>query len=417
MPDTADVVIIGGGVIGCACAYELSKRGASVIVVERGRVGYGCSYGNGGWIVPSHALPLPLPGALGKAARWMLDSTSPLYIKPRPSLELARWLLEFLSHANEKHLRYAAPILVRLATRSLERFEEFVAEHGAASIGYRQLGLIYACNSEKGLEGALREMTLIRSLGVPARELSAAEVREMQPALSGPLTGGVFYEKEAQAEPLRAVETMARLARQQGVTIREHDEVFDMAASEGEITSLNTTQGRILAGQYVLAAGSWTPLLARKLGIRVPIEAGKGYALIVGGFSPAVRLPTALVERKVGVTPRANGTVRLAGTMELAGLNESINTRRVEAIVRGARAFFQMPDSLTVHETWRGLRPCTPDGLPIIGRPEGWKNLVIASGHAMLGLTLSTGTAEMVAELIAGATPRIDPEPFRPSRF
>ena len=239
----------------------------------------------------------------------------------------------------------------------------------------------------------------------------------MQPALSGPLTGGVFYEKEAQAEPLRAVETMARLARQQGVTIREHDEVFDMAASEGEITSLNTTQGRILAGQYVLAAGSWTPLLARKLGIRAPIEAGKGYALIVGGFSPAVRLPTALVERKVGVTPRANGTVRLAGTMELAGLNESINTRRVEAIVRGARAFFQMPDSLTVHETWRGLRPCTPDGLPIIGRPDGWKNLVIASGHAMLGLTLSTGTAEMVAELIAGATPRIDPEPFRPSRF
>ena len=411
-----DVVIVGGGVIGCACAYFLTGRGVSVTVIEKGEVGHGCSYGNAGWIVPSHSLPLPMPGTLRQATRWLFQPDSPLYIKPRLDLDLIRWLTRFLSCATHRHLRHAVPVLAGLSRHSLDLFQDFVAAHGAEPIHFRQAGLLFACNSQKGLVKAREELEVVREAGVSGRELDADELRNKQPALTGPLTGGVWYESEAHAEPLATVEKLAELAARQGASIVPHTEVLNAETSSNTIKALHTSRGRIEGDRFVFAAGSWTPGLVSSLKLRVPIQAGKGYALIVEPFSPQLTIPTALVEKRIGLTPR-DGSVRLAGTMELAGLDESITPRRVEAIIRGAREFVNLPDPPKIHETWRGLRPCTPDGIPVIGPPKGWNNLVIAAGHAMLGLTMSMATGEMVADLCTGATPALDPAPFRPSRF
>lgn len=412
----SDVVIIGGGVIGCACAYFLTRRGVSVTLIEKGAVGHGCSYGNAGWIVPSHALPLPMPGMLRQVSKWLLRPDSPLYIKPRLDADLARWLLRFLSFSTHRHVRHAAPVLAGLARHSLELFQTFVEEHGAESIHFRQAGLLYACNAQSGLVKAREELEVVGELGVAGRMLDADELCEREPALTGPLVGGAWYESEAHAEPLKTVEKLADLAAKQGASIVPQTEVQAIETDGRSVTALRTTRGRIEGEQFVLAAGSWTTRLARPLKLRVPIEAGKGYALIVDPVSPELTTPTVLVEKRVGLTPR-DGSMRMAGTMELAGLDESITQRRVDAIVRAAREFVSLPQEPRILETWRGLRPCTPDGIPIIGPAKGWNNLTIAAGHAMLGLTMSLATGELVADLCTGDTPAVDPAPFRFTRF
>ena len=417
MAPKTDVLIIGGGVIGTACAYYLTQRDVRVTLIDKGPIGFGCSYGNAGLIVPSHGLPLPMPGAVRQALGWMFRPDSPLYIKPRLSWELARWLFRFLRSANERHLHYAAEVLVELARHSLALFETLGETEGVAEeIGFEKRGALYVCNSHGALDAVRHEMELVGSLGVPGRAVDAAELRQMQPALTGPIVGGTWFEHEAHAEPLKVVQTLARLAEERGATILPWTEVIDVQRRGRQIEAIRTTRGRLVADEYVLATGSWTPPLAHALKLRVPIQPGKGYALIVEPWSTSPTVPLFLVEPKVAVTPRA-GSIRLAGTMELAGLDEKISTRRADAIARGARLFLNLPDPPAVTETWRGLRPCTPDGLPVIGRTPQCENLVLAAGHAMLGLTLSTGTGQLVADLITNQQPRINPQPFSATRF
>ncbi len=416
MSQEAEVLILGGGVIGTACAYYLSDRGVAVTVLDKGAIGHGCSYGNAGWIVPCHAMPLPLPGALRQALRWVLRPDSPLYIKPRWSWEMARWLIRFLSCANERHLRYAAPPLVGLAQESLRLTEQFIAKHGPGDMGFHKRGLICACQSRTGLDAARHEMSVAQSLGITGRELGVDALRELEPAVAGQVVGGIYYPNEAHVEPLKFVEALARQAAQRGARFLPQTEVYRFECSDRRIEAVHTTRGRFVGNQILLATGSWTPLLARQLRLRVPIQAGKGYALIVEPFPPVPRIPMLLLEKRLAVTPR-EGSVRLAGTMELAGLNETITPRRVEAIVRGAREFLKLPENFEIRETWRGLRPCTPDGIPMVGRVESWDNLLLAAGHAMLGLTLSMGTGQLLADLCTARKPAVDPTPFRPSRF
>ena len=414
--DNSDVLIIGGGVIGAACAYFLTRSGRSVTLIDKGDVGHGCSYGNCGWIVPSHGMPLPMPGVPLQAFKWIFRKDSPLYIQPRLSLAMARWLLRFCLSANGKHLNHAVPALVELATHSLQIYKELATGDDVPDFGFKQRGLIYCAASRSGLAAARHELEIITPLGVRGREVDETELRCLEPAVIGPIVGGVHFEDEATVEPLKAVQCLATLAERQGARILPRTEMFAVETAGGRIQSVRTTQGRLGAGQYVLAAGSWTPPLARQLRLNVPIEAGAGYAVITEPFEPGPRLPLMLVEKKVCVTAR-DSSFRFAGTLELAGLNQAINPVRVDAILAAARSFLAVPDDVRITETWRGLRPCTPDGLPIIGRPPPWENLVIAAGHAMLGLTLATATGRLVSDLITGSDPLVDPRPFRPERF
>lgn len=411
-----EVLIVGGGVIGCAVAYYLSREGVAVTVVEKGRLGSGCSYGNAGWLVPSDITPLPAPGLIGQAARWLGDPDSPLYVKPRFDFEMFGWLAQFLSHANRRHMLRSAPRLAALQNLSLRLLKEFVNEYGAQSIAFEAKGVVYACNTETALATVLEESQLAAEYGVAFRSLSRKDIRTVEPALGRSMVGGVLYETDCHVEPLATVQQLARAASRYGAVMKPQTEVFGFERSGCRVRAVRTTRGRLTAGRVVLCTGSWTPLLTRKLGFPVPVQAGKGYALIVASPRPMPQRPLMLVEKKIAVTPRQN-TLRLCGTMELAGLDESVTFRRVTAIERGAREFLCLPTPLEPVEIWRGLRPCTPDGLPLLGPAPGFDNLFVAAGHAMIGLSTAAGTGRVIADLCLDRQPPLDLRPFALSRF
>lgn len=410
-----DVLIVGGGVIGMACAHELASRGAQVTVIEKGEVGHGCSYGNAGWITPCFAMPLPMPGMLMKAMSWLLDPTSPLYIKPEPRLSLVRWLFRFLWSMNNRHMQASVAALTEISKYSIDAYAKLHAENPGL-IGFERKGLLMAAQSRAGLKAAIREMELVAPHGIPGRAMGGEETRAFEPALTGKLEGAVYFPQEAHAEPLAVVKLLRELAERKGAVILSGTEVFDFKLSGNKVEAARTTRGDLHADQFVLATGSWSAAIGETLDLRIPVLGGKGYALIVKPFAPAPTHPIMLLEKKIAVTPRA-GTIRLAGTLELVDRDESITKRRVEAIVRGAREFMSVPEQPEVLELWRGLRPCTPDGVPIIGRSRRHPNLILATGHQMLGLQSAPGTGRLVADIALSKTPAFELAPFRAERF
>lgn len=416
MKKREDIVIIGGGIIGMACAYELSQRGAQVTVIDKGEVGHGCSYGNAGWVTPCFAMPLPMPGMLLKAMGWLLDPESPLYIKPSMSPSLISWLMRFLRSMNEPLMLQSIQSLVDISKYSLEAYAQ-LHEKYPNSISYEQKGLLMVSQTNAGLEAADEERRLVEPHGIPGSYLSADEVRKLEPAVVGDIKGGVYFPKEAHVEPLAAVRTLAEAAIQYGAKILPKTEVYDFVIENQQIKEILTTRGTIRADKFVLATGSWSPGLAKKLSLNIPVLGGKGYAIITNPLEIQPKIPLMLVERKIAVTPRA-GSLRLAGTLELVNpTDDSISPRRVNAIIKGASRFLKMPEKPEVLELWRGLRPCTPDGVPVVGYSSSYKNLFISAGHQMLGLQSAPGSARLAADLLLDETPMFDPRPFRADRF
>lgn len=411
----ADILIVGGGVIGLACAYELSRAGARVVLIDKSDPGYGCSYGNAGWITPCFAMPLPMPGMLFKSIRWLTDPESPLYIKPELSVTLFRWLLRFLLSMNRRQMMSSVQALTELSKISLKLYKD-LAQTTDKPFSFEQKGLFMVAQSADGLKYARNEMELVATQGIPGRLMGEEEARVFEPALTKRIKGGVFFNEEAHAEPLQVTQTLAHEAKKLGAQILSKAEVIDFQLDGNGIASARTTRGVFVAEQFVLATGSWSPRIAQTLALRVPVLGGKGYAIITDPLAPNPQRPMMLVEKKVAVTPR-NGTLRLAGTLELVNQDETFTTRRVEAIVRGAREFMNVPEKISFHEIWRGLRPCTPDGVPIIGRSKRYPNMILATGHQMLGLQSATGTGKLVADIALGRTTDLDPQPFRATRF
>ena len=411
----ADVLIVGGGVIGLSCAYQLSLAGARVILIEKSEPGYGCSYGNAGWITPCFAMPLPMPGMLLKSIGWLTDPESPLYIKPEMSMTLFRWLLRFLLSMNRKQMLSSVDALTAISKQSLNLYKE-LARITDKPFSFEQKGLFMVAQSEDGYRYAKTEMELVARHGIPGRIMGEEEARAFEPSLTKRIKGGVFFNEEAHAEPLQVTQTLAHEAQKLGAQIISKAEVIDFQLNATGVASARTTRGVFIADQFVLSTGSWSPQIAQTLELRVPVLGGKGYAIITDMLAPNPLRPMMLVEKKVAVTPR-NGTLRLSGTLELVNQDETFTTRRVEAIVRGAREFMNVPENISYREIWRGLRPCTPDGVPIIGRTARYPNLILATGHQMLGLQSAPGTGKLVADLALGRTTDIDPNPFRATRF
>lgn len=411
----SDILIIGGGVVGMSCAHELSRRGAQVTVIDKGEPGFGCSYGNAGWITPCFAMPLPMPGMLLKSIGWLLDPESPLYIKPAADPLLMRWLTRFLFSMTEKKMLRSVRALTEISKYSLNAYAELDREYNGA-FGFERKGLLMACQSQGGLDYAVQEMNLVAKHGVPGKTLTPDELRALEPAVTGPIVGGVYFPEEAHAEPLAVVRTLAEGAKRHGAKVISGAEVFEFKTEGGQVREARTTRGDFSADQFVMATGSWSHEIANQLSLDVPVLGGKGYALIVPPFDPAPKIPLMLVEKKIAVTPR-QGTIRLAGTLELVNQDYSITPRRVDAIVRGARQFLNVPEKPEVQEIWRGLRPCTPDGVPIIGRSSKFENLLLLTGHQMLGLQSAPGSARLAADLLLKQAPAFDPAPFRADRF
>jgi D-amino-acid dehydrogenase len=413
------VVVIGGGVIGVCSAYYLARAGADVTVVERGDVAAGSSYGNAGLVVPSHAVPLAAPGVLWRGLRWLANPESPFWIRPRLDPALASWLWRFQRHCTDAHVRRTMPVLRDLSQASLALYEELAALPGL-DFGFRRDGVLTVYRTAEGLAGGRHEAELLESVGIGAKLLDAAAARALEPALAPGITGGLHFPDDAHLTPDRFVRGLARVAAGLGVRVQTQTEALGFARAGRRLTAVETTRGPLSCDEVVLAAGSWSPGLGRALGVSVPIQAAKGYSVTYQAPPDGPRMPLLAAEARFAVTPmrtETGRTLRLGGTLELAGLDLSINRRRVDAIRRAARDYVRLPEEPPLVEIWRGLRPCTPDGLPLVGRPRAWDNLVLAAGHAMIGMSLGPITGHLVAALVAGEKPALDLAPLAPDRF
>ncbi len=406
------IVIVGGGVIGVCAAHFLAERGRKVTLLDAGAIGAGCSYGNAGLVVPSHSVPMAAPGVLSKGLKWMLDPESPFHIKFRWSLELWSWLRRFRAACREEAVRRAIPLLRDLSLASVRLYDELAGP----DCHYGRRGLLLVYRTPEGLEEGRHESELLRSHGLDSKLLDEPAVRAIVPALRPGVAGAVHFPDVAHLHPAKFVEGLARKAAERGVVFRPQTEVVGFERAGPRITKVRTTQGDLEADEVVLAAGAWSPRLARALDLRLPIQPAKGYSLTFRSPPSPPEVPMLLMEAKVGVTPMGP-VLRFAGTLELAGMDFSINERRVAAIRRGAAGYLEGTDSLELLEVWRGMRPCTPDGLPIVGRPAHLQNLVLATGHAMIGISLGPITGEIVADLVERKPPEVDLSLLSPSRF
>lgn len=409
-----DILVVGAGIIGASVGAELSRRGAKVCVIDKGTVGKGCSYGNAGWMTPCFAMPLPMPGMLIKSMKWLMNPEGPLYIKPSLSLDLAHWMYHFMKNMNAAQARRAVDALVVLSQKSLTEYEKLGQLH--PEIRFQQKGLMMVSRTPAGVAAAVEELDYVKNIGVSGKVLNGDDIQQMEPALKSPLLGGVYFDKEAMAEPYLVVQALAKEIRKNGGEILENCELQDMEISGNRIESVKTSQGTIRAKQIIMATGSWSKSMAKMMRLRVPILGGKGYAMIVPTLEKQPQYPIMLVEKKIAITPREN-TLRIAGTLELVDQDFSITQRRVESIKKGAREFLHLPEDLQVQELWAGLRPCTPDGVPLIGHHQNLNNLVLAVGHQMLGLQSGAGTGLLVADLVEGKKTFIDMSVVDANRF
>ncbi|MES2963950.1 MAG: FAD-dependent oxidoreductase [Bdellovibrionota bacterium] len=411
-----DVLVLGAGIVGMSLAHELQSAGRQVTVVDRApEAGLGCSYGNAGWITPCFSMPLPQPGMFWKSIGWLLDPESPLYIKPQPSWLLVRWMLGFLKAMNQRQLNESVSVLTEISKYSLDFYRELSAR-SPKTFGFDQKGLLLVSGNPTGLKAAEIEMKLMSERGVPGRLLTGEEITAMEPSLKPGLKGGVYFPSEAHAEPLETVKALTREFEERGGKLALRSEVYDFEFEGSKVKTVLTTRGNYAPDLVVFALGAWSVPLARRMRVSVPLLGGKGYRLICDNMQVKPQHPIMIVERKIAVTPRGE-TTSLAGTLELVDRDEGITVRRVNAILRGSQEYLHVGPNPQISEIWRGLRPCTPDGVPMIGFSKKHTNLFYSVGHQMLGLQSAPGSAKLAADLIAGRSTITDPKPFRPERY
>lgn len=411
----SDVVVIGGGIVGLSSAWYLRKAGLDVTLVSRDPVGVGTSAGNAGMIVPSHVVPLAAPGVISQGLRWLLNPASPFHIKARPDPDLIRWLLTFRSHCTDRHVAYAAPILAELSLRSVRLFEDLQAEIG--DFGWRQTGLLMVHRSTKYRDDDWRAADVAEGLGLRVRRLDEAGTRAAEPGIRSDVLGSVLYQDDGRVDPDAFLHLASSALREAGVKIEEEVEVTGLSASTGSV-HVATPRGTIVADTVVLAAGSWSAALGRMLGSRLPVQPAKGYSITIPGTEGMPTIPMILAEDKVTVTPMP-GRLRFAGTLALGDFDPSIDPRRFGPIQAQALKYQPdiSPDAVSVSRAWSGFRPASPDGLPIIGRLGRSPRIVAATGHGMMGVTLAPVTGRLVADIVTGVAPVVNPKPFDPSRF
>ena len=410
-----EIIVIGGGILGLSCAYYLQKSGHKVTIIDQSNMDAGASYVNAGYLAPSHILPLAAPGVMRKGIKWMFSQASPLYLKPRLEVDFLKWAWAFNKSCSPKHVQRAIPairdinILGRDLYAEIKKTENF-------SFQLEKKGLFMLCNSHEMLQEESKVADIAVEAGLAARTLAVKEVEQMMPEAKMNIVGATYYESDHHTTPHEFMEEMKALLLKNGVKIYKNEKVVDFALSGNKITKVVTDKQELMADEIVMAAGSWTPTLTRKLGIKILLQAGKGYRVNTAQ-NTGITYPAILAESKVATTPM-NGFTRFAGTMEIARVNNLINPVRVDAIARAAKAYF--PDvEITAEEKANaqcGLRPVTPDGMPYIGKSAKCDNLTFATGHAMMGWCLGPATGLLVSEIIDGKKPSLDLSFYNPDR-
>lgn len=408
------VTLLGAGVIGLSTALECARRGMKVTIIDaRPRERDGCSFGNAGMIVPSHFIPLAAPGMVALGLKWMWNPESPFYIHPRLDAGLLSWGLKFWRAASQKRVNAASPVLRDLGLLSRECFATLGLDFGLV-----KRGLLMLCREPKTLEEEGHGAARANELGIPARVLDARATAALDPGVTMDVCGSVYYPMDCHLTPARFIAVLEAELERLGVSFLWQTKVTGLETEAGALKAVRTTSGLVDTHEVVLCGGVWSAQLAEQLGLKIPMQAGKGYSLTLEHPRQLPELCSICTEARLAVTPMG-GALRVGGTMELGGINESINPRRVRGIIRAFPRYFpafEEPDFAEV-KPWCGLRPVSPDGMPYIGRTRRWKNLTVATGHAMMGLSLAPATARIVAALISGEKPPVALDLLSPDRF
>ena len=411
------VVVIGGGVIGLASALSLLERGHRVLVLERGTKGHDCcSLGNSGYVSPSHFVPLAAPGVVASALKWMGDARSPLYVTPRLDPEWIVWAWRFWRAANRRRVESAGPRLRDLLVESRALFEK-IAVLSRDDFEFRPEGLLTLFETEAAWDEERRHAETARAYGMPAEALDPAGIAALEPGMTLRAVGGVLYPLDAHLTPHRFHAALERLVSERGGEFAWGAEAAGWRSEGRSVRAVRTAFGEIAADEFVVASGAWTARLLRPLGLRLSLMPGKGYSLTLPEPPERPRRSILLQEARVAVTPMG-GSLRVGGTMEIGAFGADINPPRIEGILRSfTRAFRAFtPADFAGIQPWSGLRPLSHDGLPYIGRFARYDNLAVATGHAMLGVSLAPITGQLIAQLLSGEPTSIDLSPFRPDR-
>jgi D-amino-acid dehydrogenase len=408
------VTVIGGGIIGLSSAYYLQKAGYQVRILEKKSIGEACSLGNAGYISPSHFIPLAAPGMIWMGIKWMFNSESPFYIKPRFDLKLLRWSWLFYRSANNKTVERSVPILNSMLQESQALFIEISKAEGFA-FEYDETGLLLVCTSEETFKHEQELIPKAKALGIDAY---VVDLKTAEPNFPMEAAGAVLYPRDAVIDPKKFTSQLADYLKKNGAEILENCEVTDFNKEAKKITSIKTTKGNFDVSTLLVTAGSWSPLLIEKTGLSLPMQAGKGYSMTIANPKVKPKHSIIYVEGRIALTPFKN-SFRVAGTMEVADINEDINPSRIAGIKKSLKKMAPAYDQTELNqtETWCGMRPVTPDGMPYIGALSTLDNTYVNFGHAMLGISLGPISGKLIAEKISCEKQSIDISILNPMRF
>ncbi len=414
-----NIIIIGGGIIGLSSAYYLQKSGHDVIVIDKTDMSDNCSYGNAGYVCPSHFIPLATPGIVKQGLKWMMNSTSPFYVQPRLSLSLMDWGLKFISSATPEKVERAAIPLRDINMLSKAKYEEWIKE-SHFDFAYEQKGLLEIFQTEKSLEHAKHTVEKAHQLGLTDTQLLNADelfAKEPQTKING--IGAIYFKCDAHLYPQKLMHQLIDHLKKNGVIIQTNEEVIGFEKENKQIKRVFTKKTAYNADAVVIATGSWSRELANKLNINIPLVAGRGYSVTLEDSPYKINHPAVLVEGRVALTPMDGNKIRFGGTMEITSTKTPPRMNRVVGLLNSLKRFFPEFDVPvpSIENVWYGFRPCSADGLPYIGRTKQWNNLIMATGHAMLGLSLGAGTGKLVDEILNEKELSMNISPFNPDRF
>ncbi len=408
-------VVIGGGIIGLSTAYYLLKEGHKVTVIDMTPINEGASFVNAGYITPSHIISLASPGMMAKGIKWMFNSSSPFYMKPRLNADFLKWAWSFNKSATNSKVKKAIPIIKEINLFSRDLYQDIYNSGDLGDFQWERKGLLMLYKTDKAGEEELKVAELAKQEGLTVKPLTQPELAALEPNINSQVKGGIHYECDAHTTPNELMQKLKFYLAYNGVEFVQ-EKVTDFSIYNSKITSIKTNKKEYKADEFVLATGAWSKQLAKKLNINLLLEAGKGYRINV--FKKTnIQYPAVLLEAKVAVTPM-RGFTRFAGTMELSGINNTINKKRVEAIANAAQQYYKniTITKTEINDAQCGLRPVSPDGLPYIGKSNKCNNLTFATGHAMMGWSLGPATGKLISELISNKPLSINIDAFSPDR-
>jgi D-amino-acid dehydrogenase len=411
------IIIVGGGINGLCSAYYLQKKNYEITVIDSGDITNNCSFGNMGYLSPSHFVPLASPGIISEGLKYMLKSTSPFYIKPRMNLHLMKWAFQFYKNSSQKIADKNAPYLTDLLNLSRKLMNEIRDDIGDV-FEMEENGCMMMCHEQKTFEAELKVAEKSKKFGLQTEIFNREELQKQEPDVELDIYGAVLFKNDAHIHPGKFMISMKNHLQKNGVIFQLNTTVTGFTRKGKKIEEVITDKGTFTADEILLCAGSWLPRLAKMLGVNLLLEGGKGYSYTYDYIEKNVRYPGILVDGRCAITPWKH-SLRIGGTMEFSGINHTVLIKRMQGIYNSVKRFYPglKIDLPPKEKIWTGLRPVTPDGLPYIGKLDHFENLLVAGGNAMLGISEGAGSGKIISDIVENRSTSIDISAFKVNRF